>query len=209
MFNVSKIVAVLLFLIPLAVSAQGTNTVTSTVTSANTVTGTTTVDKTPPSAHSPSIVVNNQDVCTRAASGSVTTQILGISTGIVITDDNCERLKLSRALFGMGMKVAAVALLCQDERVFGAMEMAGTPCPYYGKIGTEAAEAWANNPEQRPDYEKWKKRNGVGVDPKKPDIDKIQIDEEQWKAQADEGDMTSEEKTLLGGGIAILLLFLL
>ena len=144
----------LLFSFPLVASSQGTNTVTSTVTSANTVTGTTTVDKTPPSAHSPSIVVNNQDVCTRAVSGSVSTQILGISTGMVTTDENCERLKLSRALFGMGMKVAAVSLLCQDERVFIAMEMAGTPCPFYGKIGTEAAEAWEANPELRPGYKK-------------------------------------------------------
>ena len=58
----------------------------------------------------------------------------------------------------MGMKVAAVSLMCQDERVFAAMEMAGTPCPYMGKIGTEAAEAWAVNPQERPDYEQHKEK---------------------------------------------------
>ena len=61
----------------------------------------------------------------------------------------------------MGMMVGAVALLCQDERVFSAMEMAGTPCPYMGKIGLEAAKEWANNPEKRPDYDEWLKANKV------------------------------------------------
>ena len=146
-----------------------TNTVTSTVTSSNTVTGTTTVDKTPPTASAPNVVVNNQDVCTTAVSAAVQTQILGVAGGTTIKDLNCERLKLSRALYGMGMKVAAVSMLCQDPRVFNSMEMAGTPCPYKGKIGLEAATAWAENPEVRPDYEEWLKRNDLeeeGVDGK-------------------------------------------
>jgi len=48
------------------------------------------------------------------------------------------------------MKVAAVSTLCQDARVFDAMLMAGTPCPYKGKIGKEAQEAWEENPEDIP-----------------------------------------------------------
>lgn len=138
-----------------------TNTVTSTVTSSNTVSGTTTVDKTPPTASAPNVVVNNQDVCTTAVSAAVQTQVLGIAGGTTIRDLNCERLKLSRALYGMGMKVAAVSMLCQDPRVFNAMEMAGTPCPYKGKIGIEAAKAWATDPEARPDYDEWLKRNDL------------------------------------------------
>jgi hypothetical protein len=59
----------------------------------------------------------------------------------------------------MGMKVGAVAMLCQDARVFQAMEMAGTPCPYKGQIGVEAAQAWLDNPEKRPDYKQWLKDN--------------------------------------------------
>jgi hypothetical protein len=51
----------------------------------------------------------------------------------------------------MGMRVAAVSLLCQDPRVFGAMEMAGTPCPFMGKIGEEASAAWVENADARPD----------------------------------------------------------
>ena len=58
----------------------------------------------------------------------------------------------------MGMKVAAVSLMCQDPRVFAAMEMAGTPCPFEGKIGEEAANAWASHVEERPDYEDYAKK---------------------------------------------------
>jgi len=133
-----------------------TNTVTST---SSTVSGTTTVDRTVGTASAPSVMVNNQDVCSFAASAAVQTQVLGLAGGTAIRDLNCERLKLSRSLYFMGMKVGAVAMLCQDARVFQAMEMAGTPCPYFGKIGIDAAEGWASNPEKRPDYEKWVKEN--------------------------------------------------
>ena len=138
------------------VCAAETNTVTST---SSTVSGTTTVDRTPSTANAPSVIINNQDVCSYAASAAIQTQILGIAGGTAIRDMNCERLKLSRAMYRMGMKVGAIALLCQDARVFQAMEMAGTPCPFKGKIGIAAAEEWANNPDKRPDYEEWVKEN--------------------------------------------------
>jgi DNA repair exonuclease SbcCD nuclease subunit len=53
------------------------------------------------------------------------------------------------------MKVAAVSLLCQDERVFEAMLMAGTPCPFEGKIGSEAISQWDKYDVERPDYEEY------------------------------------------------------
>ena len=143
------------FLFTLPIFAQ-TNTVTST---SSTVSGTTSVDRTPSTASAPSIMNSNQDVCSFAASAAIQSQILGIAGGTSIRDLNCERLKLSRSLYFMGMKVAAVSMLCQDERVFRAMEMAGTPCPYMGKIGVDAAKEWLENPEKRPDYEKWLKEN--------------------------------------------------
>ena len=121
-----------------------TNTV-STVSS-----GTVTIDKTPPTASAPSIVINNSDVCKTAYSAGVQTQILGIASGITVTDENCERLKLARSLFGMGMKVAAVSTMCQDARVFDAMLMAGTPCPYKGAIGDKALAEWKKNPQDIP-----------------------------------------------------------
>ena len=116
----------------------------------NTVSSTVVTDKAPPTASAPSIVINNSDVCKSAFSAGVQTQIFGIASGITVTDENCERLKLSRSLFGMGMKVAAVAALCQDARIFDAMIMAGTPCPYKGKIGKEAGDAWEENPHDIP-----------------------------------------------------------
>jgi len=111
---------------------------------------TTTVNSPPPSAIAPSITSINNDLCIVGASGAVQTQILGMSFGTTTTDKNCERLKLSKTLYDMGMKVAAVATMCQDERVFAAMMMAGTPCPFDGKIGTEAKELWDANPHRWP-----------------------------------------------------------
>ena len=159
--KVLHIVKYFLFIFVFLFSLQSfaeTNTVTSTT---STVSGTTSVDRTPSTASAPSIMNSNQDVCSFAASAAIQSQILGIAGGTSIRDMNCERLKLSRALYRMGMKVAAVSMLCQDERVFQAMEMAGTPCPYMGKIGIEAAKEWLNNPEKRPDYEKWLKENAI------------------------------------------------
>jgi hypothetical protein len=111
---------------------------------------TTTVKSPPPSAISPAITVINSDVCVTAASGAVQTQILGISMGITERDYNCERLKLSRSLYDMGMKVAAVSIMCQDRRVFDSMMAAGTPCPIDGKIGVEAKAVWEENPNRIP-----------------------------------------------------------
>jgi hypothetical protein len=123
---------------------------TSRSTSETTSTSTTTVKSPPPTAVAPAITVINSDVCAVAASGAVQTQILGISMGGTMTDKNCERLKLARGVYDMGMKVAAVAIMCQDERVFSAMMNAGTPCPVDGKIGESAKEIWAANPERAP-----------------------------------------------------------
>lgn len=110
----------------------------------------TTVKSPPPSAISPTVTVINNDLCTVGVSGAVQTQILGISGGSTVRDMNCERIKLAKNLFDMGMKVAAVATLCQDERVFAAMSNAGTPCPVDGKIGAEAQAIWDANPERQP-----------------------------------------------------------
>jgi ABC-type antimicrobial peptide transport system permease subunit len=116
-----------------------------------TVSSTVVTDKAPPTANSPSVVVNNSDVCKTAAAGAVQTQILGISSGITITDENCERIKLSRSLYSMGMKVAAVSTLCADPRVWDAMYMAGTVCPYMGSIGDEARQKWEENSDMIPE----------------------------------------------------------
>ena len=127
---------------------------------ADTVSTTSTVvtDKAPATASAPSIVINNSDVCKSASSAAVQTQIFGFATGVTITDENCERMKLARSLYGMGMKVAAVSMLCQDARAFDAMWMAGTPCPYKGMIGDAAKENWEKNIEDAPSDSKMFKK---------------------------------------------------
>lgn len=110
----------------------------------------TTIKSPPPTAIAPSINTINNDLCITGASGAVQTQILGLSFGSTARDFNCERIKLAKNLFDMGMKVAAVSTLCQDRRVFDAMMNAGTPCPVDGKIGEEAKEIWDKSPERKP-----------------------------------------------------------
>ena len=144
-FIIGIIIASILiwFLNGLMNSALGadTNTVSSTVVTKNT----------PPTANAPSVVVNNSDICKTAVAGAVQTQILGISSGMTVRDENCERLKLSRSLYAMGMKVAAISTLCADSRVFDAMWNAGTYCPYNASIGEDAKKGWEENKDKIPE----------------------------------------------------------
>ena len=126
-----------------------TNTTTSTTTNTTTTNGS---DVPVNSANAPSFSAMSQDVCSTGISGSVSTLGFGVSGGKHIRDLNCERIKLSKVLFDYGMKVAAVSILCQDERVFEAMQMAGTPCQFEGKIGKAALDQWNKYDIERPDY---------------------------------------------------------
>lgn len=150
-FSISLLSVIILGVSTLALAADPIvtdSTSNSTVTSNGT--STTTVKSPPPSAISPGINASNSDLCTVGVSGAVQTQIIGLSTGATVRDMNCEMLKLSKTLYDMGMKVAAVSMMCQDDRVYRAMEMAGTPCPFRGSIGQEAQAKWDANPEQQP-----------------------------------------------------------
>ena len=123
----------------------------------------------PPTAVAPTMMSGgNADLCSTGTSGSVQTQIFGVSSGGTVRDMNCERLKLSKTLYDMGMKVAAVATMCQDRRVFDAMMAAGTPCPYEGQIGVVARMAWEANPDKIPKLDEAKtddtyKKVGIGA----------------------------------------------
>jgi len=132
-------------------SGSSSNSTTSNTTNSN-------VRSAPPSASAPSYNSMTQDVCSTGASMGVQTFGIGISGGKHFIDKNCERLKLARILNDFGMKVAAVAILCQDERVFESMIQAGTPCPIDGKIGKEAEKLWAKYDNERPDYDIYVKR---------------------------------------------------
>jgi len=133
------------------------------------------VKSAPPSAGAPSYNSMTQDVCAVGVSLGVQTFGLGISGGKHVIDKNCERLKLARILNDFGMKVAAVAILCQDERVFESMIQAGTPCPIDGKIGKEAEALWSKYDHERPDYKTYVKRMD----------DRQKIDEEEAKVKAE------------------------
>ena len=116
------------------------------------------IKSSPPSAAAPSYNSMTQDVCAVGVSAGIQTFGLGVSGGKHVIDKNCERLKLARILNDFGMKVGAVALLCQDERVFEAMIQAGTPCPIDGKIGKDAKALWSKYDHERPDYKTYIKR---------------------------------------------------
>ena len=145
------LLAVSVMLAAFSVSAQSDPIITqSTSTSTAYSDSKTTVHSPPPSAISPAVTTINSDVCAVGYGGAAQTQVLGISFGGTTTDYNCERLKLSKTLYDMGMKVAAVATMCQDRRVFDAMMAAGTPCPIEGQIGAQAKAAWEANPDKLP-----------------------------------------------------------
>jgi len=124
----------------------------------------------PPTSSAPSYNSMTQDVCAVGASAGLQTFGVGISGGKHFIDKNCERLKLARILNDFGMKVAAVAILCQDERVFESMIQAGTPCPIDGKIGKAAMKLWEKYDFERPDYKAYIKRMKLRekVEPKLP-----------------------------------------
>ena len=132
-------------------SGSSSNTTTTSTSNSN-------IKSAPPTASAPSYNSMTQDVCSTGASMGVQTFGIGITGGKHFIDSNCERLKLARILNDFGMKVAAVAILCQDERVFESMIQAGTPCPIDGKIGGEAMSLWSKYDHERPDYKTYVKR---------------------------------------------------
>ena len=148
-------------------SGSSSNSTTNSTTNSN-------VKSAPPSSSAPSYNSMTQDVCAVGASLGVQTFGVGVSGGKHFIDKNCERLKLARILNDFGMKVAAVAILCQDERVFESMIQAGTPCPIDGKIGKEAQALWSKYDNERPDYNVYVKRMK----------DREKIDEELAKLKA-------------------------
>ena len=132
-------------------SGSSSNSTTSNTTNSN-------IKSAPPTAGAPSYNSMTQDVCAVGVSMGVQTFGIGVSGGKHVIDKNCERLKLARILNDFGMKVAAVAILCQDERVFESMIQAGTPCPIDGKIGKDAQALWSKYDHERPDYDLYVKR---------------------------------------------------
>ena len=179
-----------------AIEGGYTSTATTTYESGSTSTSTTTnttnsdIRSAPPSAAAPSYNSMTQDVCAVGVSAGIQTFGIGLSGGKHVIDENCERLKLARILNDFGMKVAAVAILCQDERVFESMIQAGTPCPIDGRIGKEAQALWSKYDHERPDYDIYIKRMREREKKEKEIAKKIAL-EEKRKAK-EQAKMTKE-----------------
>ena len=157
----------------------------------NTVSSTVVTDKAPPTANAPSVVVNNSDICKTATSGAVQTQIFGIASGVTITDENCERIKLSRSLYAMGMKVAAVSTLCADYRIFDAMWMSATYCPFMGAIGEDAKKGWETHRHLVPAGSK------VFLSIEKAELEQEKAAQEIFKLEQEEQKKLEEDKQAL------------
>ena len=144
------VVAIVLFT-PINAEANDPIITESTSTVTTNGTQTTKVESPPPSAIAPQFGSgSSSDLCTISSSGSVQTQILGVSVGTTYTEENCLRLKKAQKLYNFGMKVAAVSVLCQDPDIWDGMMQAGTPCPIDGLIGQQAKDAWAVHTESIP-----------------------------------------------------------
>ena len=179
-----------------AIEGGYTSTATTTYQSGSESTSTTNnttnsdIKSSPPSASAPSYNSMTQDVCAVGVSAGIQTFGIRVSGGKHVVDKNCERLKLARILNDFGMKVAAVAILCQDERVFESMIQAGTPCPIDGKIGKEAKALWSKYDHERPDYDIYVKRMKAREKKEKAMAKKAALEEK--KLAKEQAKMTKE-----------------
>ena len=144
-------------------SSAGDNTVSSTV-----------VNNTPPTANAPVLPNSNSDICKVGIGGAVQNNVLGIATGVLIDDELCQLLKLSKTQFAFGMKVSAVAILCQDHRVWTSMMDASTPCPVNGLIGAEAAAYWQENSHLIPEGSRYRDEYAKANKPEQKEFDDAQ-----------------------------------
>lgn len=158
-------------------SGSSSNTTSTTSNTTNAYSGDTRVTA---SATAPSMSAYSQDLCLVGYSAGISTFGVGVTGGSYKSDENCERIKLSKVLNDLGMKVAAVSILCQDPRVFFAMEQSGTPCPFEGKIGTEATTQWLKYDKLRPDYNQY--------------VDKLKVIEDARKEEERKKAETTEKK---------------
>ena len=118
--------------------AADSNTISSTVTNTS-----------PSTAASPSIQIP-QAVCRFGVSGAVSSSVIGISTGMAVTDETCQLVLLAKLVAGLNLKVGSVSILCQDPRVFDGLWRSALYCPKEGKIGEEAKNLWLASWEEMP-----------------------------------------------------------
>ena len=102
-------------------------------------------------AISPSLMSNGTESCLQSVTGGLQLIGVGVSSGKYTQDNECNRRRDAITLSNMGMKVAAVSLMCQNPNVWRAMFMSATPCPITrgGKliVGKNALLEIKRNPE--------------------------------------------------------------
>jgi hypothetical protein len=114
------------------------------------------------SAISPTYMSNGVETCLQGVGGSIQTVAIGISSGTYEKDEDCNRRRDSKVLSDLGMKVAAIARMCQDVNIWRSMFISGTPCPILsnGKlvVGKRAFLVMKTQPQiYIPDYGKVKR----------------------------------------------------
>lgn len=114
------------------------------------------------SAISPTYMSNGSETCLQGTGGSLQTVAVGFSSGTYKKDFNCNRRRDAKVLSDLGMKVAAIARMCEDITVWRSMFLSGTPCPILqrGKlvVGKRAFLVMKTQPEiYIPDYGKVKR----------------------------------------------------
>ena len=158
------------------IDTMNSTTTFQTGSSSNTTTNSTNTSNmrsAPYSANAPSL--NSMNNCSLAISGSIQSFSLGVATGKHYVDPVCQTINLSKALYGMGMKVAAISILCKNQEVFEAMSAyaANTPCPISGKIGAEATKILFEKYDGKmPTYEQYLKIELQRIEAAKPKIKK-------------------------------------
>ncbi len=115
------------------------------------------------SAIAPTYMSNGIETCLQGQGSSLQTGIVGITRGNYKADEDCNRRRDSKVLSDLGMKVAAIARMCEDVHVWRSMFVSGTPCPILSGsklvVGKRAFLLMKREPELYiPDYGKIKMR---------------------------------------------------
>ena len=96
-----------------------------------------------PTAIAPSISAYSQDLCVVPVTGAVSGGVISFAGGTTVEDVQCQARKYAKVLADLGLKVAAVSVMCQSSlEVWEAMEMSSSPCPIGGATGATARAAW-------------------------------------------------------------------
>jgi len=73
-------------------------------------------------------LTSGSDTCLGSVTAGVQTQIIGVSGGKTVIDENCVMIKNTKMLLQMGLPSAACFYLRQDPKIDEAMAAAGVEC---------------------------------------------------------------------------------